>query len=254
MRPFSLAVPGSPPQECGSQRGCRRPRGPRHPATALAASGSRARAGARGARGGELRAAGGSGAAAAAGRGAGPGARSAARPPAESRRPAGAARGSGTGVRTGRLAGTVRGAARGPAGVGAQAEPGSSPEMTRPTAWRTIIIRTGTPLCRDEVPGVWFGFFHGSSKDRATGGFLCESAVSNVGPPRNCPVWSVGVFLELTFKWSRALTPPSPGQGLQQALDAFSCSRRLMQVQISNSERKDPPAGRLLVGEGLGLK
>lgn len=45
----------------------------------------------------------------------------------------------------------------------------------------------------------------------------------------------------------------SPGQWLQAALNALCC-KRLTQVQIYNLERKDPPAGRLQIGDGLDLK
>lgn len=85
--------------------------------------------------------------------------------------------------------------------------------------------------------GVFFFCFfssHGSPrgnpKQRASLGFLCERSPPRIHEFGKC-CWSV--------------TP--------EALDALLC-RRVKQVQIHSLDRKDPPAGRLLLGEGEDLK
>lgn len=78
-----------------------------------------------------------------------------------------------------------------------------------------------------------------------------ESAVSNVaslGESWSLVLWYV---LQFFFSWLS-------GGGVQDSVTwpvaPGSFCRRWKEVQIYNFERKDPPAGRLLVGKGLGLK
>lgn len=76
-----------------------------------------------------------------------------------------------------------------------------------------------------------FCFLPRSSKDRAPGGFLCESAVSNVGPHRPGPVGSVACGAEHELHLDLV-------GGLNKRAEASWC-RRLMQVRICNSETED---------------
>ena len=73
-------------------------------------------------------------------------------------------------------------------------------------------------------------------------------AISNADPP---PPFSelvyVAAVLWPTFQWRCALQH-------HMVSDSRTRCLLLMQVKIYNLERKDPPVGRLLVTEGLGLK